>query len=73
MAVSEELLPVPLAANRAGVARNTMLLAAKNGKIKAIKLGRDWFVYANDLNRWKEEDYRPKMIRKSTQHGDESG
>lgn len=56
-----DLIPVPLAAKRARVARNTMYRAAKSGTIKAIKLGRDWFVYASDIERWKKEVYRPDM------------
>ena len=35
MSEIEDLLPVTIAAERAGVGRNTMLLAAKKGKIKA--------------------------------------
>jgi excisionase family DNA binding protein len=56
-----ELLPVPEAAKRAGVARSTMFLAARSGKIKSVKLGRSRFVYASDIERWKREDYRPDM------------
>lgn len=56
-----DLIPVPQAANRAGVSRNTMYRAAKFGTIKARKLGRDWFVYASDIARWKQEVYRPEM------------
>lgn len=61
---TQNLIPVPEAARRAGVARNTMRLAAKSGAIKAVKLGRDWFVQASDIERWKRENYRPdKAIR----------
>lgn len=60
----KDLIPVPLAAQRAGVARNTMFRAARSGKIKAVKLGHDWLVYASDIERWKKEHYRPdKAIR----------
>ncbi|MBK8028811.1 MAG: helix-turn-helix domain-containing protein [Chloroflexi bacterium] len=59
-----DLVPVPEAARRAGVARNTLHLAAKNGTIKAVKIGRDWFVYASDLERWKNENYRPDMAHR---------
>lgn len=59
-----DLIPVPEAAQRAGVARNTMRLAAKNGTIKAVKLGRNWLVYASDIERWKRDAYRPdKALR----------
>lgn len=57
----DDLISVPEAAKRAGVARNTMRLAAKNGKIKAVKPGRNWLVIASDVERWKEEEYRPAM------------
>ncbi len=57
----DDLVPVTLAAEQAGVGRNTMLLAAKNGKIKSKRIGRGWFVYASDIERWKREDYRPDM------------
>lgn len=56
----DDLLTVPVAAQRAGVARNTMLLAAKYGKIKAKRLGRGWFVFASDIDRWKQEVYQPQ-------------
>lgn len=56
-----DLVPVPEAARRAGVARNTMHRAAKNKAIKSVKIGRDWFVYASDIERWKREIYRPDM------------
>jgi excisionase family DNA binding protein len=58
---TDDLIPVPKAAERAGVSRNTMLLAAKHGKIRAKKLGRNWFVYSSDIERWKREEYRPDM------------
>ena len=54
-----DLISVPEAAERAGVHRNTMRLAAKNGNIKAIKPGRNWLIYASDIERWKHEHYRP--------------
>jgi excisionase family DNA binding protein len=65
------LVSVPTAAEYASVARNTMLLAAKNGKIKAIKLGRDWMIYEDDIERWKREEYKPTMIRKKSSTSDQ--
>lgn len=64
------LVSVPIAAEQAHVARNTMLLAAKNGKIKAVRLGRDWFVYADDIERWKREDYQPTKMRKKSSYNE---
>lgn len=55
----DDLLSVPAAAQRAGVARNTMLLAAKQAKIKAKRLGRSWFVFSSDIDRWKRDVYMP--------------
>jgi len=60
----KDLIPVPEAARRAGVARNTMRLAAKSGAIKAVRLGRNWFVYGSDIERWKLEYYRPDMAHR---------
>lgn len=60
----DDLIPVPEAAKRAGVARNTMHRAVKDGRIKGRKLGRDWFVHANDIERWQKESYRPDMARR---------
>ncbi len=56
-----DLISVPQAAKQAGVARNTMYRAAKSGAIKSVKLGRDWFVYVSDIERWKKEVYQPNM------------
>lgn len=56
-----DLISVPEAAKQAGVARNTMRLAAKHGTIKAIRLGRIWYIYGSDIERWKKEVYRPDM------------
>ncbi|MBA3871466.1 MAG: helix-turn-helix domain-containing protein [Anaerolineae bacterium] len=58
---ASDLITVPAAALKASVARNTMLLAAKNGTIKAIRIGRNWLIYASDIERWKTENYRPQM------------
>jgi excisionase family DNA binding protein len=67
-----DLLSVPEAAQRAGVARNTMRLAAKNGAIKAKKLGRNWLVDASDIERWRREVYNPNMAsRYPVKHEDD--
>lgn len=59
-----DLISVPEAARRAGVSRNTIHRAAKSGLIKSVKLGRDWFVAASDLERWKRENYQPGMAHR---------
>lgn len=61
MSEVDDLISVPEAARRAEVSRNTMLLAAKHGTIKAKQIGRGWFVYGSDVERWKRENYRPEM------------
>lgn len=60
----DNLISVPEAAKRAGVARNTMHRAVKDGTIKGRKLGRDWFIDATDIERWQKENYRPGMARR---------
>lgn len=57
----DDLISVPEAARRAGVARNTIHRAAKRGKLKAIKPGRNWLIIASDIERWKQTEYRPDM------------
>ena len=59
-----DLISVPEAAKRAGVSRDTMRRAAKNGTIKAERLGRDWFVHSEDITRWQNENYRPNMAKR---------
>lgn len=60
----DDLISVPDAAKRAGVARNTIHRAVKDGKIKGRKIGRDWFVEVSDIERWQREAYRPDMARR---------
>ena len=59
-----DLIPVPEAAKRAGVSRDTMRRAAKNGSIKAERLGRDWFIHSEDIARWQKENYRHNMAKR---------
>jgi excisionase family DNA binding protein len=67
----DDLIPVPLAAERAKVSRNTMYLAARNGSIKSRRIGRDWFVYASDIERWKQEVYKPQMVRSNPDNSED--
>ncbi|MBZ0290738.1 MAG: helix-turn-helix domain-containing protein [Anaerolineae bacterium] len=73
----QDLVSVPEAARRAGVARNTMRLAARNGTIRAVKPGRNWLIFASDIDRWKREVYRPDMAlrnppKQETDAGDDA-
>lgn len=56
---TSDYISLPEAAQRAGVARNTIRLAAQNEKIKAVKIGRDWRIDPTDIDRWKAENYQP--------------
>lgn len=64
MSEMPRLVSVPAAARQANVARNTILLAAKSRKIRSVRIGRDWFIYEDDIERWKREDYQPAKVRK---------
>lgn len=55
----DDLISVTEAAERAGVSRNTIHRAAKSKALKAVQIGRNWFIFASDLDRWKSENYRP--------------
>ncbi|MCZ7538814.1 MAG: helix-turn-helix domain-containing protein [Anaerolineae bacterium] len=68
-----DLISVPEAARRAGVARNTIHRAAKSGKLKAIKPGRNWLVFSSDIERWKQEAYRPDMAYRYPVDADNEG
>ncbi len=67
----DDLIPVSEAANRAGVSRNTMHLAAKNASIKSRNVGGFLLVYASDIERWKREVYKPNKVRRSSAKGKE--
>lgn len=60
----QDLISVSEASKRAGVARNTLYLAIKQGNIKCLRIGRSWFIHASDIARWKEEHYRPDMAHR---------
>lgn len=66
-----DLISVPEAARRAGVARNTIHRAAKSGSLRAIKPGRNWLVFSSDIDRWKREEYRPDMAHRYPVETDE--
>lgn len=73
MSEIDDLVSVAVAAEEAGVGRNTMLRAAKKGTIKAQRIGRSWFIYKSDIERWKLENYRPDMAyRYPVQNEDDS-
>ena len=69
---TQDLIPVPEAARRAEVARNTMRLAVSSGAIAGLKLGRDWFVRASDIERWKRENYMANKARRSPKKSDDT-
>ena len=63
-------ISVPEAAKQAGVARNTMRLAAQHGHIKAFKPARNWLIDSRDIDRWKTENYQPNMRRQNVDEED---
>jgi excisionase family DNA binding protein len=46
------LLSTSEAAQRAGITERGMRKAIERGRLQARRLGRDWFVQADDLERW---------------------
>lgn len=49
-----------------------MLRAAQTGTIKAIRPGRNWLVYASDIDRWKHDSYQPNMALRYPAADDDS-
>ena len=47
-----ELLPLPRAAEIAGLNRRTLLTAIRRGNLAATKFGRDWGVTRGELHRY---------------------
>jgi excisionase family DNA binding protein len=50
---------VPEAAKLLGLAPSTLRHQIKNGKLKARKVSRDWYVTADEIERYRAEHRRP--------------
>lgn len=52
---AEELIPIATAAKHTEKSEPFIRRGLKNGAIRGIKLGRDWFVTADEVNRLERE------------------
>ena len=70
---NEKWIPVAEAAQRTGYSVSMVQRLCQKKRIKCIKLGRDWFVDASDIMRWKTEVYNPNKASRypKTQEDDE--
>ncbi len=55
-----DLLTLPEAAKLAGLAAVTLRVQVHNGRLKAVKRGRDWWVTRRELERYMAEHQREK-------------
>jgi excisionase family DNA binding protein len=53
------MLSLPEAAKALGLAPSTLRHQIKNGKLAARKLSRDWYVTAEEVERYRAEHRRP--------------
>jgi excisionase family DNA binding protein len=54
-----ELLSVPDAAKRLGISEETVRRHVRSGKLRAEKLGHQWFIHVDDLRAFSEH-YDPR-------------
>ena len=54
------MLTLPEAARSLGLAPATLRLQIKLGRLRAVKLGRDWYIEAADVERYRREHLRRK-------------
>lgn len=50
---------IPQAAKLLGLAPSTLRHQVKNGKLRAVKVSRDWYVTAEEVERYRRENRRP--------------
>lgn len=53
------MMPLPEAAASLGVAPSTLRHQIKNGKLAARKVSRDWYVTAEEVERYRKENRKP--------------
>lgn len=53
-----KLITIAEAASRIGVAHGTLTIQARRGKLKAKKMGRDWYVSEAEVDRYGKENRR---------------
>jgi excisionase family DNA binding protein len=50
---------LPEAAKMLGLAPSTLRHQVKNGKLRAVKVARDWFITTEEVERYRAENRRP--------------
>lgn len=55
------MVSLPEAARSLGVAPATLRQQIKNGKLTAVKLARDWFLTAEEVERYRRENRRAQV------------
>lgn len=70
-----DLLTLAQAARTLGVAPDTLRAQVHRGKLRANKLGRDWVVSSEEVNRYREASQRARVRRgtKSTRQSMRAG
>ena len=53
---------IPQAADELGISAQTLRLQARLGKFRAVKVGREWLVNELEIERYRRENLRPKVI-----------
>ena len=72
-----EALTVAQAAREAGVANETIRRAAREGRLRARKFGRDWVIIRADLEYWQQYGQhtpgRPRSVQREVRPRREGG
>jgi excisionase family DNA binding protein len=53
------MLTIPEAAEALGLAPSTLRHQIKNGKLRARKVSRDWYLSAEEVERYRRENRKP--------------
>ena len=56
---------IPQAAELLGVSPQTLRFQARVGKLRAVKIGREWVVTPNEVERYRRENLRPVPMPES--------
>ncbi len=52
-------IPTPEARKRTGLSRSYLGLLLRNGDLEGFRLGRDWFIYTDSLERFLKKPRKP--------------
>ena len=61
--MTERLITLPMAAEILNMSATTLRIQAEKGVLRADKLGRDWVVYASEVERYQKEHRRSSIER----------